>query len=187
MTGVQTCALPISEGSAPDIKNKSFKIAADVEIPADGAEGMLVTQGGRFNGWGLYLLAGKPVFHYNLIGAFRSQVEAKEKLAPGRHSIVIDFKYDGGGIGKGGTATMKVDDKNVAETKLARTVPLRFSADETLDIGEDTGTPVSEDYHVPFKFTGTLNKVMIQIEESKLTAAEKAEIQKAKEAVGIAD
>ena len=100
---------------------------------------------------------------------------------------MIDFKYDGGGIGKGGTATMKVDDKNVAETKLARTVPLRFSADETLDIGEDTGTPVSEDYHVPFKFTGTLNKVMIQLGDSKLTAAELEEIRKAKDAIGVTD
>ena len=148
---------------------------------------MLATQGGRFNGWGLYLLAGKPVFHYNLVGAFRSQVEAKEKLAPGRHAIVIDFKYDGPGLGKGGTATMKVDGKVVAEGKIARTVPLRFSADETLDIGEDTGTPVSEDYHVPFKFTGTLNKVMIQLADSKLTAGELEEIRKAKEAIGVTD
>ena len=175
----------IPEGSAPDIKNKSFKIAADVEIPADGADGVLVTQGGRFNGWGLYLLAGKPVFHYNLIGAFRSQVEAKEKLAPGRHSIVIDFKYDGGGIGKGGTATMKVDDKNVAETKLARTVPLRFSADETLDIGEDTGTPVSKDYTVPFHFTGKLNRVIVRLGDAKLTAEDEEQIRRAKAAIGL--
>ena len=177
----------IPEGSAPDIKNKSFKIAGDVDIPADGAEGVLVTQGGRFNGWGLYVLQGKPVFHYNLVGAYRSQVAGEQKLAPGRHAIVIDFKYDGSGFGKGGTATMRVDGKTVAEGKIARTVPFRFSADETLDIGEDTGTPVSEDYHVPFKFTGTLNKVMIEINESQLTAEEKEEIRKAKEAIGVMD
>ena len=78
----------IPEGSAPDIKNKSFKIAAEVEIPEGGAEGVLVTQGGRFNGWGLYLLAGKPVFHYNLVGKFRYNIAGKDKLAPGKHTIV---------------------------------------------------------------------------------------------------
>ncbi len=177
----------IPEGSAPDIKNKSFKIAAEVEIPDGGAEGMLVTQGGRFNGWALYLLDGKPVFHYNLIGKFRSSITAKDKLAPGKHVIVVDFKYDGPGLGKGGTATLTVDGKPAAEGKLARTVPLRFSADETLDIGEDTGTPASEDYHVPFKFTGDLKKVMIELSDNKLTPAEEEEIRKAKEAIGVAD
>jgi arylsulfatase len=177
----------IPEGSAPDIKNKSFKIAAEVEIPDGGAEGMLVTQGGRFNSWGLYLLEGKPVFHYNLIGKYRSNITAQDKLAPGKHVIVVNFKYDGPGLGKGGTATLTVDGNAVAEGKLARTVPLRFSADETLDIGEDTGTPVSEDYHVPFKFTGGLKKVMIELSDNKLTPAEEEEIRKAKEAIGVTD
>jgi arylsulfatase len=177
----------IPEGSAPDIKNKSFKIAAQVEVPDGGAEGVLVTQGGRFNGWALYLLEGKPVFHYNLIGKFRSSTTGKEKLTPGKHVIVVDFKYDGPGLGKGGTITMKVDDKSAAEGKLARTVPLRFSADETLDIGEDTGTPASEDYSVPFKFTGNLAKVMIELSDNKLTLAEEEEIKKAKEELGVTD
>ena len=82
---------------------------------------------------------------------------------------MVNFKYDGGGIGKGGLATLSVDGKKVAEQKLARTIPFRVSADETFDIGEDTGTPVSEDYHVPFKFTGTLNKVVINLGEAALT------------------
>jgi arylsulfatase len=177
----------IPEGTAPDIKNKSFKIAAEVKIPDGGSEGMLVTQGGRFNGWALYLLEGKPVFHYNLIGKFRSSITGKEKLAPGTHVIVVDFKYDGPGLGKGGPVTLTVDGKPAAVGKLERTVPLRFSADETLDVGEDTGTPASEDYHVPFKFTGDLKKVMIELSDNKLTPDEEQEIRKAREAIGVTD
>jgi arylsulfatase len=177
----------IPAGSAPDIKNKSFKIAAEVEVPEGGADGVLVTQGGRFNGWALYLLEGKPVFHYNLIGKFRSGTSGKEKLAPGKHVIVVDFKYDGGGMGKGGAVTLTVDGKPAASGRLERTVPLLFSIDETLDIGEDTGTPASEDYHVPFKFTGGIKKVMIELSDNKLTPAEEVELRKAKAAVGIAD
>jgi len=177
----------IPGGSAPDIKNKSFKIAAEVNVPDGGADGVLVTQGGRFNGWALYLLEGKPVFHYNLIGKYRSSVAAKEKLAPGNHVVVVDFKYDGPGMGKGGAVALAVDGKPAASGRLERTVPLLFSADETLDIGEDTGTPASEDYRVPFKFTGDLKKVMIELSDNKLTPAEEQEIKKAREAVGVTD
>lgn len=168
----------IPEGTAPDFKNKSFRITADVEIPATGAEGMLITQGGRFNGLGLYLLQGKPVFYYNLVGVERTSIAGKDKLTPGKHTIVLEFKYDGGGIGKGALATLTVDAKKVADGKIARTIPFRVSADETLDIGEDTGTPVSEDYHVPFKFTGTLNKVVVTLGDAKLTDADQKELDK---------
>src|SRR6202011_666407 len=99
----------IPEGSAPDMKNKSFKITAEVEIPEGGAEGVIATQGGRFNGWGLYLLAGKPTFHYNLVGVQRTTVASPDKLAPGKHTVVVDFKYEGPGLGKGGTALLLVD------------------------------------------------------------------------------
>src|SRR4029079_2721528 len=177
----------IPAGSAPDIKNKSFKIAAEVNISDGGADGVLVTQGGRFNGWGLYLLEGKPVFHYNLIGKYRSSIAGKDKLAPGTHVIVVDFKYDGPGMGKGGPVALMVDGKPAANGKLERTVPLLFSADETFDIGEDTGTPASEDCHVPFKFTGDLKKVMIELSDNQLTAAEEEELRKAKESIGIGD
>jgi arylsulfatase len=177
----------IPAGSAPDIKNKSFKIAAEAVVPEGGADGVLVTQGGRFNGWALYLLEGKPVFHYNLIGKYRSSIAGKEKLASGNHVIVVDFKYEGGGMGKGGAVALTVDNKPAASGKLERTVPLLFSIDETLDIGEDTGTPASEDYHVPFKFAGELKKVMIELSDNKLTPAEEQEIRKAREAVGLRD
>jgi arylsulfatase A-like enzyme len=174
----------IPEGSAPSILNKSFKIGADVEIPAGGAEGILATQGGRFNGWGLYLLKGKLVFHYNTVDVYRYTVAAPEPLAPGHHTIVLDFAYDGG-LGKSGTATLTVDGNPVAQGKIERTIPFRISADETLDIGEDTGTPVSEDYRVPFKFTGTLNKLAIQLTDAKLSAADEEEIRRIKAEIGL--
>jgi arylsulfatase A-like enzyme len=174
----------IPEGAAPDVKNKSFKIGADVDIPEGGANGVIATQGGRFAGWGLYLLGGKPVFHYNLAAVQHFTIAGKEKLAPGRHVILMDFKYDGG-LGKGGTATISVDDKPVAEGRIERTLPFRISLDETLDIGEDTGTPVSEDYRVPFKFTGKLNRVVIRLGEGKLSAEDEEQIRRAKAALGL--
>jgi arylsulfatase A-like enzyme len=173
----------IPEGAAPDLKNKSWRIGADVEIPAGGAEGVILTQGGRFNGIGLYLLGGKPVFHYNLVGVARSTITGPEKLAPGKHVIFADFKYDGGGIGKGGMLTLMVDDKQVAQGRIERTIPFRFSLDETLDIGEDTGTPVSEDYRVPFKFTGKLNRVVVRLSDSPLTPEDEEQIRRAKAAI----
>jgi arylsulfatase len=163
----------VPEGAAPDTKNKSFTITAEVEIPEGGAEGVVVTQGGRFGGWGLLLMDGKPEFDY----AFSNQkqhkyrVTSNEKLAPGKHVIKFDFVYDGIGYGKSGTGALMVDGKQVAEGKIERTIPVRFSLDETLDIGMDTGTPVVEDYvsKMPFKFTGTLNKVVIQLGKSGLS------------------
>jgi arylsulfatase len=176
----------IPEGAAPDLKNKSFKVGADVVIPAGGAEGMIATQGGRFNGWGLYLRDSKPVFHYNLAGVHRFTVASDEKLAPGEHLIVADFKYDGGGLGKGATVKITVDEKPVAEGRVERSTPFRMSIDETLDIGEDMGTPVSEDYRVPFKFTGNLKRVLIGLTDAKLTAEDEEEIRRAKAAIGVA-
>ena len=169
------------------MKNKSFTITAEVEIPDGGAEGVLATQGGRFNGWGLYLLEGKPVFHYNLVGVQRTTVAGKDKLAPGKHTILLDFKYDGPGLGKPALAVLTVDGQKAAEGKIERTIPFRISADETLDIGEDTGTPVSEDYHVPFKFTGTLNKVVIKLGEAKLSDADKKALDEAAANEGLSD
>ena len=165
----------IPEGAAPDVKNKSFKIAASVEIPEGGAEGMLITQGGRFAGWGLYVLGGKPVFTYNLAGVERHTVVGRDKLTPGKHHIELDFKYGGPGLGKGGTAALIVDGKPAGEGKLTHTLAFRMSLDETLDCGEDTGTPVSEDYRVPFKFTGKIDKVAVRLGEEKLTPEERRE------------
>lgn len=157
----------IPEGSSPDVKNKSFSMTADVEIPADGASGVLGTLGGRFGGWGLLVFDGKPEFAY----AFSNQskhiyrISSPTALSPGKHTIRFDFKYNGGGIGKGGEGVLSVDGKQVAQGRIEQTIRARFSFDETMDFGEDTGTPVVEDYddRMPFKFSGKLNKFVIEL------------------------
>ncbi len=153
----------IPEGSAPDLKNQSWEIEAKVKIPEDGAEGLIMTQGGRFNGLGLYFIKGKPVFMYNFLGLERTAVSAKEALSPGKHKVLVKFKYSGGGAGKPADIELHVDGKKEGSERIERTIPLRVSLDETLDIGEDTGTPVSEDYKVPFKFTGEIEKVIVSL------------------------
>jgi arylsulfatase len=171
----------IPEGAAPDVKNKSFTITAEVEIPEGGAEGVLVTQGGRFGGWGLLVMNGKPEFDY----AFSNQPQHKyriasgEKLTTGKHTLKFDFKYDGPGMGKGGTGTLSVGGKQVAEGTIERTIPIRISLDETFDVGEDTGTPVVEDYveKMPFKFTGKLKKVVVELGKSGLTASDEMKLE----------
>ena len=176
----------IPEANAPDIKNKSFHIAAEVETPKSEAEGVLVTQGGRFGGWALLVLDGKPMFAYaysNQDGAkypnqskSKTRIGGSEQLTPGKHTIAFDFTYDGGGIGKGGQGTLSVDGRKVAEGRLAKTVPFRFFLDESFDIGEDTGTPVIDEYEakMPFKFTGGLQKVEFKLGPDSLNSAQHA-------------
>jgi arylsulfatase len=176
----------IPEGAAPDLKNKSYQIKAEVVIPKGGAEGMLLTHGGRFSGYGLYLLKGKPVFHYNLAGVAHYSVAGKEALKPGKHTILFYFNYDGGGIGKGGKGTLQVDGKTVATGRIERTLPFRLSLDETLDCGEDTGTPVSEEYRTPFKFTGELTKVTVNLKPVPLTAQDQRKLEQGIAAAALA-
>jgi arylsulfatase len=157
----------IPEGATPDVKNKSYSLTAQVEIPAGGANGVLATQGGRFGGWGLLMIDGKPVF----VHAFSNQAQHKyrvasnQKLSSGKHTIHFDFKYDGPGYGKSGTGVLSVDSKQVAQGRIDHTIPVRFSLDETFDVGEDTGTPVVEDYvgQMPFRFTGKLEEFRIEL------------------------
>ena len=175
----------IPEGAAPDTKSKSWQIKAEVTIPEGGAEGMLLTHGGRFSGWGLYLLHGKPVFCYNLAGVARYFIAGKDALAPGAHTIVYDFKYDGG-LGKGGLGTIQVDGRTVATGRIEQTLAFRLSLDETLDCGEDTGTPVIENYHVPFKFTGELKKVTVYLKPVPLTAADQRKLDQSKVVIAVA-
>ena len=155
----------IPEGAAPDVKNKSFRITADVVLPKGSEQGVVLTQGGLSAGYALLFKDGKPVFHYNLANIAHFNIAANDALTPGRHAVVFNFKYDGGGIGKGGSGTLNVDGKEVAKGRIGSTMPVRFSLDETFDIGEDTGTPVSEDYDVPFKFTGQIEKVVVNLGE----------------------
>jgi arylsulfatase A-like enzyme len=171
----------IPPGDAPSLLNTSYTITADVEIPQGGADGMLNTNGGRFGGYGFYVLKGKPVFTWNLVGLKRVRWEGTEALSPGKHTLELDFKYDGlglatlafnniSGIGRSGTGTLKVDRKVVSTQRMERTIPIALQWDETFDVGADTGTPVDDqDYQVPFKFTGKLNKLTISIERPKLT------------------
>jgi hypothetical protein len=171
----------IPNGDAPSLLNTSYSFKAEVEIPQGGAEGMLISQGGRFGGYGFYLLKGKPVFLWNLVDLKRVRWEAPEALSPGKHTVEFDFKYDGlgpgtlafknlSGIGRGGTGVLKVDGKEVATQKMEHTIPLILQWDETFDIGADTGTPVDDqDYQMPFKFTGKLDKLTIKINRPKLT------------------
>lgn len=144
----------------------------EVVLPEGGEQGVLMTQGGLSAGYALTFSAGKPVFPYNWLNVAHVDIAAGEPLAPGKHSVAFDFKYDGGGVGKGGPGTLSVDGKEVARGRIPNTVPARFSFDETFDVGEDTGTPVSLDYDVPFKFTGQIEKVVVSLGGSKLSAAE---------------
>ena len=160
----------IPTSSAPNILAKSYSITAEVEIPANGAEGMIVTDGGRFGGYGLYLLKGKPVFLYNLFALERFRWDSPEALTPGKHTIVFDFKYDGPGAGKGGTGVLSIDGREAASKTVPHTIPFSMSIDETLDIGSDTRTPVEDnDYKVPFHFTGTIDKVTFKLGPPQLT------------------
>jgi arylsulfatase len=181
----------IPEATAPNVRNKSYSVTAEVEIPENGASGVLVTQGGRFGGWGLLLLDGKPMF----VHAFSNQeqhkyrIAANQQLSPGKHTVRFDFQYDGGGIGKGGTGTLLVDGQQVAQGHIERTIRFRFSLDETFDVGEDTGTPVIEDYaaRMPFKFTGALTKLTIDLAPQTLSAKDQKEIEEGAKAMKIAE
>jgi arylsulfatase len=152
----------IPEGASPDVKNKSWSINAELDVKED-TSGMIITMGGLFGGWGLYLNQGIPIFHYNFVDVAHYEIAGKERLSHGKHQLRMDFTYDGGGIGKGGTAKISVDGKEVAKARLERTIPIRVALDETLDIGEDTGTPVNLTYNVPFRFTGKIDKVTIEL------------------------
>ena len=170
----------IPEGSAPNFTNKSFSVAAEIEVPPDGASGVLATVGGRFGGLGLLMFDSKPEFSYALSNQpqHKFRVVSDQPIPPGNHVVRVDFHYDGGGIGKGGTATLRVDGKQVAQGQIPQTVQVRFSLDETFDVGEDTGTPVVEDYadKMPFAFSGTLRKLVVVLEPSKLSEEERKQL-----------
>jgi arylsulfatase len=176
----------ISEGAAPDVKNRSFRISAEVVVPKGGAEGVLVTQGGLSAGYALMFQKGKPVFHYSWLNHAHYEIAAKKAVTSGPHTIGFDFQYDGGGLGKGGTGILSVDGKIVAQGRIDQTVPLRFSLDETFDVGSDTGTPVSESYDVPFKYNGRIEKVVIDLGQGKLSDAEEDKLQGMVQKAGLA-
>ena len=174
----------IPVGNAPSILDRDYTITADITVPPGGAEGMIVTLGGRFGGYGLYLLKGKPVFDYNLLDLKHFRWEGgplgrgllADALKPGKHTIVFDFKYDGPGPGKGGEGAFTVDGKEIARKKIDHTIPLLMAIDETFDVGSDTRTPVNDDYKLPFRFTGTIDKLTFNLGPEQLTDADKKAI-----------
>ena len=167
----------IPEGSAPNFKNKSWAIAAEVGIPDGGASGVLATLGGRFGGWALLMQDSKPQFVYALSNQpeHKFRISSNQPVSPGNHVVRFGLKYDGGGIGKGATGTLFVDGTPVAEGRIPQTVGVRFSLDETFDIGSDMGTPVAEDYadKMPFTFTGALKRFVVILEPENLTPDER--------------
>jgi arylsulfatase len=149
--------------SAPNLLNKSYRITAEIELPSSTTEGILITQGGHFGGYAFYLLKGHPVFVWNICNLERVRWEGKTALAPGRHTLLFDFEYDGGRAGNGGTGTLCIDGEEVAFQRMERTIPCALQWNETFDIGLDSGTSVEErDYSVPFTFEGTINKITIE-------------------------
>ncbi|WNZ11704.1 arylsulfatase [Streptomyces sp. 11x1] len=159
-----------TEETTLNVKNRSHSITADVELPETAAEGVIIAQGGRFGGWSLYFTEGRPAYAYNYFGMSLYTVRGGEPLAPGRHEIRLRFDYDGGGLGKGGTAVLLVDGEKLATGRIELTIPYYFSFDETLDVGVDLSTPVTDDYPVlDNEFTGTIHTVRIDLDDARST------------------
>jgi arylsulfatase A-like enzyme len=152
------------ENATLDVKNRSHTITAEIKVPQGGGEGVIIAQGGRFGGWTLYMKGGKLKYCYNWLNRDRYTVESNDPLPTGKATVKLEFKYDGGGLGKGGTAALYVNGQKVGEGRIDKTHPFIFSADETEDVGEDLGTPVTEDYKEgDNKFTGTIEKITLAV------------------------
>ena len=174
----------LPQGDSPSVLNASYTFAADLEVPQGGGEGVIVTSGGRFGGYGFYLLKGKPVFLWNLVDLKRIKWEGQDALTPGRHTVTFDFKYNGlgagtlafnnfSGVGQGGTGTLSVDGKVVATQSMEHTLPMILQWDESFDVGSDTLTGVNDaDYQPPFKLTARLNKLTLNVNRPQLSPAD---------------
>jgi arylsulfatase len=179
----------LSENVFINVKNKSFTITAETEIPANGTtdtkgttgttavNGALIAQAGKFGGWSFYIKDGKPTYTYNWLGEQQYTIAATKPLSAGKATIRFDFAYDGGGAGKGGTGTITVNGEQVAQGKIEKTQGFFFSADEGTDVGCDLGTAVFDGYEVPFKFNGKINKVTVDLKTQ--SAIDKSESNKA--------
>ena len=171
----------LPQGDSPSILNSSYTITADIEVPQGGAEGMILTSGGRFAGYGFYLLKGKPVFLWNMVDLERIKWEGPDALTPGNHTVEFDFKYDGlgagtllynnmSGLARPGTGMLKVDGKVVDTKKMEKTLPMILQWDESFDIGSDTLTGVNDDdYKPPFALTAKLNKLTLTVDRPRLS------------------
>ena len=187
----------LPQGDSPFLLNASYTITADVDVPQGGGDGMILTSGGRFGGYGFYLLKGKPVFLWNLVDLKRIKWEGSEALTPGRHVLEFDFKYDGlgvgtlafnnmSGLGRSGTGVLKVDGKPLQTITMEHTLPMILQWDESFDIGSDTLTGVNDaDYKPPFALTAKLNKLTIKVDRPQLSPADIKKLQSAQ--AGAAD
>ena len=151
----------LTESSVLNMKNKSCSVTAEVDVPQAGGEGVIIAQGGLTGGWSLYAKDGKPKYCYNFYGLERSYVEGTHAIPAGTHQVRMEFAYDGDGIGKGGTVTLYIDGQPVGDGRVEQTEPFIFSADETCDIGNEFGSPVTTDYGQS-KFNGEVNWVELQ-------------------------
>jgi arylsulfatase len=175
----------MSENVFITLKNVSHTITADVTVPKGGARGVILAQAGRFGGWSLYLENGRPTYTYNFLGLKRFTVSAPKPLPAGKATVRMEFAYDGGGPGKGGTATLLVNGQKVASGRIERTQPGFFSADEGADVGEDGETPVAADYGIPapYRFTGSIARVTVEVQPPK--KADAAAIEQGKRAAAL--
>ena len=156
----------LSEGSLVVTHNKSYSLTAEVEVPESGANGVIVALGGSVGGWSLYAHNGKLKHCYNFFGIERYFAESAQAIPPGKHQVRMEFKYDGNGLAKGGAVSLFVDGKKDGEGRVDQTVPMIFSADETCDVGKETGSPVSPDYGPSDnEFSGQVNWVQIDLEK----------------------
>jgi arylsulfatase A-like enzyme len=155
--------MSVNENSFISLKNVSHTITTEVEIPEGGANGVILTQGGRFGGWSFYLKDGKPTYEYNWLGLDRYKIAADKPLPAGKATVQFDLTYDGGGLGKGGTGRIFVNGEKVAEGRIDKTQCCIIALDENADVGKSNGTPVSPDYENPFSFTGTIDRVVVDL------------------------
>jgi arylsulfatase len=172
----------LQAATAPNLQNRAYRITAEIEVPAGGGNGMIVTHGGRFGGYGLYLLQGRPTFTYNFLNIARGRWQGPA-LAAGRHTIVFDWRPTPSALlplpfGQGGTGTLTVNGQAVATRSMPRTIPIILTLDETFDVGLDTGTPVDDEYQVPFNFTGRLIKLTVDLGLSTVTPEAMSDLQR---------
>jgi hypothetical protein len=154
----------LSENSVVSIKNRSFAVTADIDVPEAGAEGVIIAQGGRFGGWTVYFKEGRAKFAYNVLGIDEYATAADTSIPSGTHQVRMEFAYDGGGLAKGGDVTLYYDGQLVGTGRVEQTQPLVFSADETTDIGRESGTTVTPDYTAQeSRFTGKIHWVQIDV------------------------
>lgn len=170
-SSIEPAAVPDAPAQArADAVERSFGITAHIHVPHGQAQGMIVTRGGSSGGWALYIQDGRPVFHYNAVGRSRYTIAAQQRLAPGQQMVAFKLYHDDGADGASGTAVLSANNMEIARGRIEEILPLPGTLHHALDIGKDTGTPVNQDYRVPFTFTGKIVSVVVEHRESSLPA-----------------